>query len=407
LRSVVLLEYALRGDDERGDRSISPRKDYDRRGNSPIRRSDQIDKLSIGAQHGLKTLRVWPGSSNAIHRRLPICIIADQTTQGHDSLEWMDSLRYPFMVIKARMKGIGSCTSGGQSHGPIPDVGNNALDSMKIGKGNESVNKQHEFPADLASNHPLVAHTDVSKPENKCNQTNAVVILYSLSHIIDRLACEMSFKCLTGGDGHTTALAQFHTMSNFHWDAKLVLTLAAFPLNYEEFWFQAQIYSSNQLARSMAILRQVPMIMEHSAPLKPRFDVLNKLIKSVLELTQCIIHFKELPSMYVTHEVPAMARTLNTIPTAVYWNVRGIIACATQITSLTSIGHEYGLASTEMQSWELSTLFIIIRFFLFRQKDDMKLPPGSSFLSSHLILLTNSLMELEPILKNLKFCWIM
>ena len=32
--------------------------------------------------------------------------------------------------------------SGGQSHGPTPDVGNNALDSMEIGEGNESVNEQ-------------------------------------------------------------------------------------------------------------------------------------------------------------------------------------------------------------------------------------------------------------------------
>ncbi|PWA78798.1 cytochrome P450 [Artemisia annua] len=50
----------------------------------------------------------------------------------------------------------------------------------------------------------------------------------------------------------------------------------------------------------------------------------------------------------------------------------------------------------------LVSLCLIIRFFLFCQKDDRKLPPGPSFLSSHLILLTNSLMELEPILKNLK-----
>lgn len=80
----------------------------------------------------------------------------------------------------------------------------------------------------------------------------------------------------------------------------------------------AQIYSSNQLARSMAILRQVPMIMEHSAPLKPRFDALNKLIRSVLELTQCIIHFKDIPPMYISSDVPVMASAMSTIPTAVY-----------------------------------------------------------------------------------------
>ncbi|KAJ0771805.1 putative sieve element occlusion [Helianthus annuus] len=198
----------------------------------------------------------------------------------------------------------------------------------------------------------LVAHADVGKS----HQTNTVVMLNLLSHIIDKLACEMSFKCLTGGDGHSIALSLFHTVGNYHWDAKLALILAAFALNYGEFWLLAQIYSSNQLAKSMAILKQVPMIMEHSAPLKPRSDALNRLIHSVLELTQCIIQFKELPSTYVSYEVPAMARALNIVPTAVYWNVRGIIACAAQITNLTSMGHEYGVSSTEMQSWEVSSL---------------------------------------------------
>lgn len=150
----------------------------------------------------------------------------------------------------------------------------------------------------------------------------------------------MALKCLTGGDGHTTALALFHTVGNFHWDAKLILTLAAFALNYGEFWLLVQIYSSNQLAKSMAVLKQVPTIMEHTAPLKPRFDALQKLVHSILELTQCIVEFKELPSMYITPDTPHMTSAINTIPTAVYWNIRGVIACATQVASLTSFGHE-------------------------------------------------------------------
>ncbi|KAI3793880.1 hypothetical protein L1987_36503 [Smallanthus sonchifolius] len=214
----------------------------------------------------------------------------------------------------------------------------------------------------------LVAHTDVAKS----HQTNAHMILHALSHIIDKLACEMSFKCLSGVDGHTTALALFHEVGNYHWDAKLALILAAFALNYGEFWLLAQIYSSNQLAKSMAILRQVPMIMEHSAPLKPRFDALGKLIRAVIELTQCIMQFKELPSSYVSTDAPAMAKALNTVPTAVYWNVRGIIACAAQITSLTSMGHEYGISSTEMQSWELSSLTLKINHLLDFLKEQLK-----------------------------------
>ncbi|KAL8199736.1 hypothetical protein R6Q57_013304 [Mikania cordata] len=210
----------------------------------------------------------------------------------------------------------------------------------------------------------LGEHTDIDKPDDKSYQMNVVVMLASLSHIIDKLASEMGLRCLTGQDGHATALALLHTMGNFHWDAKLVLALAAFALNYGEFWLLAQIYSSNQLAKSMAILKQVPTIMEHTAPLKPRFNTLQKLIHSILELTQCIVEFRELPSMYITHDMKAMASAANIIPTAVYWNIRGVIACASQVASLTSMGHEYGISSTELQSWELSSLTLKINHIL-------------------------------------------
>ncbi|XP_071711702.1 protein SIEVE ELEMENT OCCLUSION B-like [Rutidosis leptorrhynchoides] len=228
---------------------------------------------------------------------------------------------------------------------------------------------------------PISSDTDTNgdKLDVKSHHTNVVVILNSLSHIIDKLASEMALKCLTGEDGHTTSLALFHTVGNFHWDAKLVLTLAAFALNYGEFWLLAQIYSSNQLAKSMAILKQVPTIMEHTAPLKPRFDALNKLIHSVLELTNCIVQFKDLPSMYITPDNPAMASAVNTIPTAVYWNVRGIITCAAQVATLTSMGHEYGIASTELKSWELSTLTLKINHiheFLKKQLESCRVVVG-------------------------------
>lgn len=117
--------------------------------------------------------------------------------------------------------------------------------------------------------------------------------------------------------------------------------MAAFALNYGEFWLLAQIYSSNPLAKSMAILRQLPVILEHTGPLKPRFDALNKLIRVMTDVTRCIVEFKELPSIYISQEVPALATAIAHIPTAVYWTMRSVVACATQITSLTTLGHEY------------------------------------------------------------------
>ncbi|KAF2316543.1 hypothetical protein GH714_041884 [Hevea brasiliensis] len=191
-----------------------------------------------------------------------------------------------------------------------------------------------------------------AEPEDKNRQVNFIATLEALSFVIDRIACEISYKAFSGSDAHATTMSLFNMLSSYSWDAKLVLTMAAFALNYGEFWLLAQIYSSNPLAKSMAILRQLPVILEHTGPLKPRFDALNNLIRVMLEVTKCIVDFKELPSIYISTEVPALSTALAHIPTAVYWTIRSVVACATQITSLTTMGHEF--ATTE--AWELSTL---------------------------------------------------
>ena len=155
------------------------------------------------------------------------------------------------------------------------------------------------------------------------------------------LCIQIAYKSLGGGDAHATTLSIFNQLSSYSWDAKLVLTLAAFAVNYGEFWLLAQIYSTNQLAKSMAILKQLPVILENSGPLRPRFEALNNVIKAMMDVTKCIIEFKELPPRYISKDAPALAKGLTHIPTAVYWAIRSVVACATQITTLTSMGHEY------------------------------------------------------------------
>ena len=158
-----------------------------------------------------------------------------------------------------------------------------------------------------------------------------------------------------GMDAHQTTLSIFHTLTNYDWDAKLVLTLAAFSLNYGEFWLLAQISSSNQLAKAMALLRQVPGLIERASALKPRFDSLKDLIKEILEVAHIVVKFTELPPTYFTSEVSPLSTGKDLIPTAVYWSVRSIVACATYITSFTSMGYEYvlSLASIPIKIFDL------------------------------------------------------
>ncbi|KAI6700777.1 hypothetical protein NL676_015101 [Syzygium grande] len=179
-------------------------------------------------------------------------------------------------------------------------------------------------------------------------------VLAELSDCIDLVYCELSVKALSGGEAHATTLSIFNMLNPFPWDAKLALTLAAFTLNYGKFWLLAQIYSTSQLAKSMAILKQLPMIMEHSGVHKSRFDALNSLIQAMLKVTRCVVDLKELPSAYISSELPALSAAMAHVPTAVYWTIRSAVACASQITSLTSYGLEYRTSTTG--AWELSAL---------------------------------------------------
>lgn len=152
---------------------------------------------------------------------------------------------------------------------------------------------------------------------------------------------QISYKTLNGVDAHSTTIAIFDMLTIYKWDVKIVLALAAFALTYGEFWLLAQIHDTNQLAKSMAILKLLPSIMEHGSSLKPRFDTLNDLVNNILEVTKCVIEFHDLPAQYITQDISAYTTAYNYIPVASYWATRSIVACAAQITSLTTLGYEY------------------------------------------------------------------
>ncbi|GAB4825596.1 hypothetical protein Ancab_008469 [Ancistrocladus abbreviatus] len=82
-------------------------------------------------------------------------------------------------------------------------------------------------------------------------------------------AAQITCKCSGGGDAHAATLAVFNTVSSYSWDAKVVLALATFAVYHGEFWLVAQLYLSNPLVKSVAIVKQLPEIMERSAYLKP------------------------------------------------------------------------------------------------------------------------------------------
>ncbi|XP_076957915.1 protein SIEVE ELEMENT OCCLUSION B-like [Bidens hawaiensis] len=175
-----------------------------------------------------------------------------------------------------------------------------------------------------------------------------------LAHVIHKISCEFSCKCSGGPDAHASTMAILNILSSYPWEAKVVISLAAFAVNFGEFWLVAQLFATNPLAKSVALLKQLPNIMEHYKSIKPRFDAVNNLIKVMLDVTKCIIAFKNLPYQYLQDDTHPKSTALTHVPTAVYWAIKSMVACVSQLTSLLGMNYEHISATSE--AWELSSL---------------------------------------------------
>ncbi|KAI3744753.1 hypothetical protein L1987_57844 [Smallanthus sonchifolius] len=92
------------------------------------------------------------------------------------------------------------------------------------------------------------------------NDINEMLEVMALT--INKVSCEISCKCIGGGDAHATTTGIFNMLSHYGWDVKAIITLAAFMVNYGEFWLVVQLCTSNPLAKSLAHLKQMHDVLE-------------------------------------------------------------------------------------------------------------------------------------------------
>ena len=120
----------------------------------------------------------------------------------------------------------------------------------------------------------------------------------------------------------------------------LLLTLAALALDYGEFWLLSQLQPTDLLAKSLAVLKRVPLITKLAASPKHSQTVaeFNNIIKTTLQVVERIFELEKLSLElnYDTKKVPALALARGQIPIDVYWAIITVVAVVTQIDCLTT-----------------------------------------------------------------------
>ncbi|XP_059447775.1 protein SIEVE ELEMENT OCCLUSION B-like [Corylus avellana] len=153
---------------------------------------------------------------------------------------------------------------------------------------------------------------------------------------LKNISCEMQCQAPGEETAYETTLSILNKLSHYSWNTKAVLTLAAFALDYGDFWLLAQSQSTDQLAKSMGTLRRVSVLLKRPTLQKHRQSLieLNTLIRSTLEVIECIVELEKLPN-YAT-DVPALSTCMAHIPVDVFWAIATVVASTTQLCCLTS-----------------------------------------------------------------------
>ncbi|KAL7149182.1 hypothetical protein ABFS83_05G022600 [Erythranthe nasuta] len=180
-------------------------------------------------------------------------------------------------------------------------------------------------------------------------------IVRVLAYPINKISCEIVCKSSAGGESHTVTMHLLNTLSNYSWAAKVVITFAAFAINYGEFWLVEHLQAKDPLAKNIATLKDLPDVMAHAGALQQKFDQVLNLLNQVLKVTHRIIEFKELPDVYISHDSPEYIAATAHIPLAVYWIIRSLLVCASTLLNLIGSGHDRYITSTA-ESWEISSL---------------------------------------------------
>ncbi|CAA0836153.1 Protein SIEVE ELEMENT OCCLUSION B [Striga hermonthica] len=189
-------------------------------------------------------------------------------------------------------------------------------------------------------------------------EVNAALIEFDaiqdkLAFVINKISCELSCN-FSQGDGHSFTLEILNMLSTYTWDAKSAIALASFSANYAQFWLVATLFTTDQLAKSVCILRRVQDLIELSDVMRSRFETVNAIVNVSVDLTRCFTEFERLPSKYITNETEPLRVAMENIPTGVYWVVRSLVACASQVTA--TLGLSNKVMSLTAETWELSSM---------------------------------------------------
>ncbi|RWR74390.1 protein SIEVE ELEMENT OCCLUSION B-like protein [Cinnamomum micranthum f. kanehirae] len=182
---------------------------------------------------------------------------------------------------------------------------------------------------------------NVEDSEDKSYQQ---VITEELAFTILGIGCELSCNCSGGGGMKSITLAVFDKLVKYSWKNKLVITLLAFAINYGELCLLWKQDATNPLTKYVDQLKLLLELCEQENFISRQETLISGLLEVIMHVTKTIIKLND-HSTYFSRDKTSLSN--NQIPNAVYWAVKGIVACSSQSIALVNL--QYMVSNIEAQ----------------------------------------------------------
>ncbi|KAG7026202.1 Protein SIEVE ELEMENT OCCLUSION B, partial [Cucurbita argyrosperma subsp. argyrosperma] len=151
---------------------------------------------------------------------------------------------------------------------------------------------------------------------------------------LHKVSSQLSCKAPGVEQAHKTTLDILDILASYSWEAKAVLTLTAFAAEYGDIWHLNHYSSLDPLAKSLSMVKRVPLLKKQLEGMKYRQVVLspNSLIYSCLRAMKYITQLKNF-SKYDVKELPELSSVRRQIPFVSYWIIHIIVATRIEISS--------------------------------------------------------------------------
>ncbi|KAL4357258.1 hypothetical protein HN51_028565 [Arachis hypogaea] len=150
--------------------------------------------------------------------------------------------------------------------------------------------------------------------------------------LLKEIACQMTCHSFNTWNAHESVVAILEKLKSYTWDAKAVIALSAFALDYGETWRLTLTQASKkENALELHVFR---LAQEEKKPSHSNSDLISTLVDRTLQLINGIITLEKFIAnkSYTPKDLPALFKAPRDLYT--YWILLSLLACANQLSQL-------------------------------------------------------------------------